>query len=378
MLKNYFKIAIAVLRRRKFFTFISLFGISFTLTIVMTATALVDNAMSPTYPDFYRERSLYVQRVTLKNSKEGWINSSSASYNFIKRYVSTLKKPDKIAFFTFGTATNSYVNNKKIGLEVKYTNDIYWEVTSYDFLSGKPYTKQQIEHAERVAVISERTRKAFFGDETNVVGKYIEVDNVTYRVNGVVKGVPRTNRNFFGDIYLPYTVSKTGYQDTGLMGNFGIVLLARSAADMPAMRAEYQKMLSKIPTGKEYDKLYAHADTLWEDLARRLFGTDDAVGFGKMTLIVGSLLLLFLLLPTINLVNINITRIMERSSEIGVRKAFGASSKTLVYQFLVENIILTLLGGLIGIVLSFIVIYFFNQSGFTPDLHLSLWAGTLH
>ena len=104
MLKNYFKIAIAVLRRRKFFTFISLFGISFTLTIVMTATALLDNVMSPTYPDYNRERSLYIQRVTLRNTKEGWINSSSASYNFIKRYVSTLKKPDKIAFFTFGTA----------------------------------------------------------------------------------------------------------------------------------------------------------------------------------------------------------------------------------------------------------------------------------
>ncbi|MES2826790.1 MAG: FtsX-like permease family protein [Bacteroidota bacterium] len=372
MLKNYFKIAIAVLRRRKFFTFISLFGISFTLTIVMTSTALVENVMSPTYPDFNRERSLYIQRVTLKNSKEGWINSNSASYNFINRYISTLKKPYKIAFFTSGTNTNSYVNDKKIGLEVKYTNDLYWEVTSYEFLSGKPYTKQQIDNAERVAVISERTRKAFFRDNANVVGKYIEVDNVSYRVNGVVKGVPRTNRNFYGDIYMPYTVSKTGYQDTGLMGKFGVVLLAKSEADMPAMRAEYQKMISKIPTDKEYDRLYAHADTLWEDLARRFCGTDDTVGLGRMVVFVSLLLLLFLSLPTINLVNINITRIMERSSEIGVRKAFGASSKTLVYQFLVENIILTLLGGIIGIILSCIVIYLFNQSEFTPDFHLSL------
>ncbi|MHA4895934.1 ABC transporter permease [Pedobacter sp. PWIIR3] len=372
MLKNYFKIAIAVLRRRKFFTFISLFGISFTLTIVMTATALVENVMSPTYPDYNRERSLYVQRVTLKNTKAGWINSNSASYNFINRYVSTLKKPEKIAFFTYGTNTNAYVNNKKIGLEVKYTNDLYWSITSYDFLSGKPYTKQQIDAAERVAVISERTRKAFFGDQTNVIGKYIEVDNVNYRVNGVVKSVPRTNRNFFGDLYLPYTVSKTGYQDTGLMGNFGFVLLAKTQEDMPAMRAEYQKMINKIPTEKDYDKLYAHADTLWEDLARRFFGNDDAVGFGKMTVILSFLMFLFLLLPTINLVNINITRIMERSSEIGVRKAFGASSKTLVYQFLVENIILTLLGGIIGVILSLIVIYLFNQSEFTPDFHLSL------
>jgi putative ABC transport system permease protein len=58
MLKNYFKIAIAVLRRRKFFTFISLFGISFTLTILMVLTAFMDNIINPTYPDMKRDRSL--------------------------------------------------------------------------------------------------------------------------------------------------------------------------------------------------------------------------------------------------------------------------------------------------------------------------------
>ena len=60
--------------------------------------------------------------------------------------------------------------------------------------------------------------------------------------------------------------------------------------------------------------------------------------------------LLFVLIPTVNLVNINISRIMERASEIGVRKAFGAPARTLVGQFLVENILLTLVGGVIGFV----------------------------
>jgi hypothetical protein len=54
MLKNYFKIAIAVLKRRKFFTFISLFGISFTLTILIVLTAFVDNVTSPNYPESKR------------------------------------------------------------------------------------------------------------------------------------------------------------------------------------------------------------------------------------------------------------------------------------------------------------------------------------
>ena len=63
---------------------------------------------------------------------------------------------------------------------------------------------------------------------------------------------------------------------------------------------------------------------------------------------------------------------MERSSEIGVRKAFGASSRALVYQFIVENIILTLLGGLIGVVLSIIALQVLNGANLIPNLVLTL------
>jgi putative ABC transport system permease protein len=81
---------------------------------------------------------------------------------------------------------------------------------------------------------------------------------------------------------------------------------------------------------------------------------------------------LFLLLPTLNLININISRIMERSSEIGVRKAFGASSKTLVGQFIIENIILTSFGCLIGIVLSIIILQVINNSNLIANIHLTI------
>jgi putative ABC transport system permease protein len=81
---------------------------------------------------------------------------------------------------------------------------------------------------------------------------------------------------------------------------------------------------------------------------------------------------LVMFLPAVNLVNINITRIMERSSEIGVRKAFGASAGTLVYQFIVENIILTLLGGLVGVLLALIMMWAFNSAEIFHNLQLQL------
>ena len=74
-------------------------------------------------------------------------------------------------------------------------------------------------------------------------------------------------------------------------------------------------------------------------------------------------MILFMVLPTINLININISRIMERSSEIGIRKAFGAASRTLVGQFITENVILTLLGGILGFLGSVAILNVISESG---------------
>jgi len=81
---------------------------------------------------------------------------------------------------------------------------------------------------------------------------------------------------------------------------------------------------------------------------------------------------MFLLLPTVNLVNLNVSRIMERASEIGVRKAFGASSRTLIGQFVVENLVLTLIGGLVGFVLSAVVLAAITSSGLLPYARLHI------
>src|SRR5215211_6447159 len=97
MLKNYFKIAIAVLKRRKFFTFISLFGISFTLTILIVLTAFVDNLVSANYPEAKRERSLYITTVQQRQTKQFGQMNGPASFYYLDHYVSTLKTPEQVA-----------------------------------------------------------------------------------------------------------------------------------------------------------------------------------------------------------------------------------------------------------------------------------------
>jgi len=369
MLKNYFKIAIAVLRRRKFFTFISLFGISFTLTILLVLTAFIDNVVGNNYPDRKRDRSLYITR--LQQEGKGNSNSGGLSFYFLDHFTKNLKTPVKIGISSSARGTNTYINNKKLAVRYKYTNAAYWDILEYDFTEGKAFTKQQIDNAEKVAVISEDMKNEYFGDVPSVIGKYIEADNVKYRVTGVVKNVPITSYMTFSDIYLPYTVSKGDYKDKGYGGAYGGILLAASKADVQKMHDEYEQMVQRLPMeDMMYDHIYSHADRYIAAYVDT--GNENKSGVTLVLTIISVFVFLFMLLPTLNLVNINITRIMERSSEIGVRKAFGASSRTLVYQFIVENIILTLLGGVIGLILSVIVIYFINSAHLIANLELSV------
>jgi putative ABC transport system permease protein len=370
MLVNYFKIAIAVLKRRKFFTFISIFVISFTITILMVLAAFVDKVVNDTYPDRNRSRLLYITKF--EESGPQSMNSGALSFYYLDRYVKTLKRPVKISISSRPESTNTYVNNKKITVNYKYTDVAYWEVLDHDFLEGKPFTAQQLANGERVAVISENLKKEYFGNMPAVAGQYIEADNVRYRVSGVVKTVPSTNYLFSGDLILPYTVAKVDYKaNKDYRGNYIGILEAASTADVPAMKTEYEQMAGRLPmTDKQYTNIYTHADNYLNAYLRT--GNEKKSGMRIVFSIIIVFVLLVMLLPAMNLVNINVTRIMERSSEIGVRKAFGASSKVLAGQFIIENLILTLLSGVISVVLSVIALQIINNAHLLNSLHLTM------
>ncbi|HEX8090931.1 MAG TPA: FtsX-like permease family protein, partial [Blastocatellia bacterium] len=106
--------------------------------------------------------------------------------------------------------------------------------------------------------------------------------------------------------------------------------------------------------------LTSRAETFLEGI------TSEAGGPSRFLFFALIAALLFMLLPTINLININVSRIMERASEVGVRKAFGASSLTLVGQFVIENVLLSLVGGAICFVGSVLVLRAIAQSGIIP------------
>ncbi len=152
-------------------------------------------------------------------------------------------------------------------------------------------------------------------------------------------------------------------------------MLANSAADFPIIKEEFKSRIAQMefPDTSPVNKAIGDTETQFE-FASRQFSPGQADNHPKSLLAgIAMLMVLFMLLPAVNLININISRIMERAGEIGVRKAFGASSWTLVGQFVVENVLLTLIGGAIALAGSYLVLQALTESGLIPyaQFHLN-------
>jgi len=372
MLLSYLKLAWRVLWRRPFFTVISLFGICFTLVVLMVATAVLDHVFAPIAPEVRQDRTLGIYRARMTGDRMQ--TSSMPGYLLLDRYARHLPGVERMAIFSMPRMAYSYQQGSRIRSLIKLTDAEYWRVLDFTFVEGGPYTDQDVAGGTMVAVINETTRDRFFGGAP-AVGRTIEADGQRFRVIGVVPDVPILRLVANGDIYAPLTTAKTDAYRRELLGGFGGLLLARSQADFPAIKAELETRIraAELP-GRQWKTLTAPAESFFEFVAGSLFGGRDEPRAHpeRLWALLAAAGFLFSLLPAVNLVNLNMSRIMERASEIGVRKAFGASSHSLVGQFILENLVLSLVGGAAGFALSAVVLRALNGSGLIPYAHFTI------
>jgi putative ABC transport system permease protein len=307
----------------------------------------------------------------LKNSKEGWSNGGPMSFDYGTKHVKTLRSAEMVSLVSQPNTINTYVGTQKVKLFYRYTDAEFWQINEFEFLEGKAYTHADIAGNNYGIVINDGTREKCFGKNATAVGRSLEIDNVTYKIIGVVRGCPITRLMAGSDVYLPYNTTKRDLRSTKMMGEYMACILAKSDADLPAIREEYASVVAKMPFDKsgEFDTFESRADTHMSFIAQA-FRCDTESGF---LLLLSCIALLFMALPALNLINISVSRMMERASEIGIRKAFGASKKTLLGQFVIENILLTVIGGALALLLSAGVIYAINHSGLIEyaDLHIN-------
>lgn len=374
MIRNYIKIAWKVLRRRPFYTFVNLFGISLTLTILMVITAFLEHLLGAHYPEQNRDRTLYVMNSSLED-KEGQMSMSGPlSYKFATQLCQQLTQASKYALGSIWENTNAYANGRQIKLALKYTDASFWDLTTFTFLEGKAYTEDDVANGRKVMVITDAIRDAYFGRGLSVVGKTMEIDNDKFQVCGVVKGAPITRPLTYGEVFQPLTMPKSGYKTGEYHGRFLVYIQVDNPAKLNAAQAEFNGLIDRmegpfVDGGNSFSSIECSANTYTNTLLGT-FGIED--GEQKVMLAMGIFFLLFISLPIVNLVNLTISRMMERASEIGVRRAFGATVGSLISQFLIENIFVTFLGGAISLVLAALIIFTINQAQLIPQAQIAL------
>ena len=404
MIKNYLLLALKVLRRRPFYTFISLFGISFTLMILMLITSMGDAMLGANPPMSEVDRLVFLPQIerfiefydttytvdsvlmddgsmrydsTVEVAAGGRNNASgNMSFPFLDQTLRGLEHVEAYTFYNNNGFVNAYLDGRKVTMSTCYTDADYWRVFDFKFLYGVPFTADAIEGADKVVVITEVVAREYFGQVAqNVIGQQINLGDDRFTVSGIVARPLKDDDAINASIFLPYTTADprdlTGDNPAG---PFDAVFKARDARytknviDQIHFIAENYDM-SGDP---DYEILKLYAATAIDKMAGEILLEQD-YRKAKLFLFIplGILLTLFLALPLINLINLGVSRVYERKSEIAVRKSFGADSRDILYQFLFENMVLTVIGGAVGCILALLLIRYINANDLVGIVRLS-------
>jgi putative ABC transport system permease protein len=371
MFASYLELAWKVLWRRKFFTFASLFGVSFTLLVLTLGAVLLDHVFAAHPPESRLERTLGLYGLAMvgeEGMRTGW-----AGWAFLDRYARDLPGAERVSFIQLQRGVAAYAGERQARAMLKRTDGAFWQILDFELLEGEPFTEEDQRQARPVAVINESTRKRLFGDVA-AVGRSIEVDGQRFRVVGVVRDVPVLRFFPYADIWVPISTTRSDSYKSEYVADF-VALIEAPPEAHEALRAEMDHRIATAvpPDPQLFQKYQGGLDTPFEFFSRMTFGRHhDRARPGVLAAVLTALALLFMALPAINLVNLNVSRILERSSEIGVRRAFGASRATLVGQLLVENLVLSAIGGAAGLLLTVVVLRAVELSGAIPYAQLGL------
>jgi putative ABC transport system permease protein len=387
MFKNYLKIAIKVLLRKKFYTLVTLFCISITLSIVIILSSFIEHMEDTLPPKSKFNRVLNLIGLTVYSLNDNGSRNSTSdgqpTYHFINTYVKTMKTPELVSAHSYYEDNIDVIRNgKKSDFRIKYTDAEFWQITDFKFFEGKAFNEEHIKQKSKVVIIDEYTRDFYFSPKEKVVGKTITIKHENYKVIGVVQNVDEMKHFVSSNLYFPITINDRYLtkEHSGHGSTCMAFVLARNKKDFEKIKAEYQQVLRKLEKDIEGEYWYGHFGSYIErgylSMIKPWIQTENKNIIRSIGLIISTILsiiiILYLLLPASNLANIQLNRIYERHDEIGIRKTFGASRRKLLIQFLIENIIIILLGTIIAILLSWIFIKVFNASGVVQASNIRL------
>lgn len=246
-----------------------------------------------------------------------------------------------------GTAQLNYGANNWSTVVTGVTPD-YFEVREWAAESGALFTEADVRSATRIAMLGQLTARNLFGDE-DPTGKMVRIKNSPFLIAGVlaVKGQSLDGRDQDDAVFIPITTGQRQIFGNQFPGTIRFLMAqAESAEMMEEAEAEMNQLLRqrhRVAEGMENDFTVRNMAAL----------TAVATGAAKvMSIMLGAIASVSLLVGGIGIMNIMLVSVTERTREIGIRMAIGANRRAILLQFLLEALVICILGGLAGIAIG--------------------------
>ncbi|WP_058958986.1 MacB family efflux pump subunit [Pseudomonas syringae] len=222
-------------------------------------------------------------------------------------------------------------------------NDTHFPaIFNWPVAEGSYFSEADEQSAAAVAVIGYKVRQKLFGDRIDPIGQYILIENVPFQVVGVLQEKGATSGDLDSDNRIAIPYSSVSIRLFGSQDPEYITIATRDANNVKQAEAAIRNLLQRLHNGKQDYELTNNAAMIQAEARTQ----------NTLSLMLGSIAAISLLVGGIGVMNIMLMTVRERTREIGIRMATGARQRDILRQFLTEAVMLSVVGGLAGIVLA--------------------------
>ena len=362
MWKIYLKQAWAMLRQNRLFSSIYVVGTGLSIALTMTVFIIFYVKTAPIYPEYNRDRTVvlkYLKAHPADKPEDNW--RAGLLSPWVAQLLDSLPHLEDMAVTEGypGSGNRVALPGQEQAFQVYplYVNSSFWRVFSLHFVSGRAFTQAEYQARKHTVVISESLSRRLFAS-TDGAGKILLFKGNPYTVCGVVEDVSSATPDVVADVWMPLTLSDGAYyadRSLPLLGGLNYYLTAPTSADREALKEEVRDAFRRYNVGKEwtYDLMGQPDDAALSSFRTDPISAPDTGGLFRTLLFI---VLALLFIPAVNLSGMIASRMDKRMAELGIRQAYGARRSTLLGQVLWENLLLTLLGAVAGLVFCWIIV----------------------
>lgn len=356
---NIIKQTIYEMRRQPVSASVTLVGTAFAIFLLMTVLMIDSATTIPISPESRRDRILLGMNMHTQSIDEEspWKGSSSRlNRKTAERLYGHLEGIDTMTVYRHDVGEDR-VDVKQPGhplrmLYRRVTDEGFWGVFDHKLLAGKTYDRATVEAHAPVAVLTESAARAVTGsDPEEAVGQTVMVNHKPTKIIGVVADHSPLAANAFGEIFMPLTGEEM-WDD--IFGPLCVAMLRNEAYSYDDIKRQVMERYEQFNIELEPTKtrtVYHEQpyDTKTASMRMGSNTTPDTSGPARKQFM---LILILLIVPAINMSAMTQSRLTRRMAETGVKRAYGASRRRIIADILIENMIVTLIGGAIGLVFS--------------------------